>query len=339
MSHEREEEHVDEEERVADTRDYYKAKYQKLEDLPGIGPSVLSKLKELGYHTVEAISTAHPMELVSEGIGEATADTIVKAARKAMSIEFVTASELVKMRAGRKKLTTGSDALDKLFNGGLETDSITEFYGEFGAGKSQLCHQLAATVQLPIEEGGLNGKCLYIDTEQVFRPNRVITMAKRLGLNDEKKLLDNIIFAEAYSSSHQMILLENSDEIIKTHNIKLIIIDSLTSHFRSEYIGREMLAPRQQQLNKHMTKLRKLAGAFNAVAVVTNQVLATPDAYSFEPKPIGGNIVGHIAHSRCYIRKGRNNVRIIKIVASPFLPEGETPVRITEDGIVSDEVL
>lgn len=319
-------------------RKYYRAQYKKLEDLPGIGEATLAKLKELGYNTVEAISTAHVNELIQEGIGEPTALGIIKAARKAIAIEFVTAADLVEERKDRKKLTLGCKALDELFRGGLETASITEFYGEFGAGKSQICHQLAAAVQLSEEEGGLNGACLYIDTEQVFRPARVLQMAKRLGLTDEEKVLNNIVYAEAYTSEHQMVLLENSDEIIRDRNVKLIIIDSLTAHFRSEYLGREMLAPRQQKLNQHMHKLIRLSRAFNAAAVVTNQVTATPDAYSgYEPKPIGGNIVGHIAHSRTYLRKGRNNIRIAKIVASPFLPESEIPVRITDDGIIGDD--
>lgn len=323
---------------MSEQRDYFRDKYRKLEDLPGVGEATLATLKELGYNTVQSLSTAHVNELISEGLGETTAHNLIKAARKSIAIEFITASDLVEERKDRKKLTTGCKALDSLFRGGLETASITEFYGEFGAGKSQLCHQLAASVQLSEEEGGLNGACLYIDTEQVFRPARVLQMAKRLGLTNEETVLNNIVYAEGYTSEHQMVLLENADEIIRDRNVKLIIIDSLTAHFRSEYLGREMLAPRQQQLNKHMHKLIRLARAFNAAAVVTNQVTATPDAYSgYEPKPIGGNIVGHIAHSRTYLRKGRNNVRIAKIVASPFLPESEVPIKITEDGIVGED--
>lgn len=315
-------------------REYYAAKYKKVEDLPGVGESTLGKLAELGYKTVESLATAHPNELIAEGIGEPTAIKLVTAARKAMAIEFITAGELAKIRADRKKMTTGCESLDNLLEGGLETSSITEFYGEFGAGKSQICQQLAVTVQLPEERGGLGGGCLYIDTENVFRPSIVLRMAKRFGL--EKTVLDNIVFAEAYTSQHQAVLLESADEIIKEKNVKCIIIDSLTSHFRSEYIGREMLSRRQQALNKHMHKLTRLARAFNAVAIVTNQVTATPDAYVFEPKPIGGHIVGHTAHTRIYLRKGRNNLRIAKIIASPFLPEGESPMRITETGIISD---
>ena len=141
-----------------------------------------------------------------------------------------------------------------MLGGGLETQTITEFYGEYGSGKSQICHQLCVNVQLPPERGGLDGAALYVDTENTFRLERIVQMANHLGL-DPDEVVKNIIYAEAYTSDHQMFLLENADEVIKANNVKLIIVDSLTAHFRSEYVGREMLAPRQQKLNKHMHKL------------------------------------------------------------------------------------
>jgi DNA repair protein RadA len=109
------------------------------------------------------------------------------------------------------------------------------------------------------------------------------------------------------------------------------------SHFRSEYLGREMLANRQQQLNKHLHKLMRLVRGFNTAAVITNQVMASPDAFFTKTvSPTGGHILGHMSHSRISLRKGRNNVRIAKLTASPSLPEGEAPIRITERGIESD---
>jgi DNA repair protein RadA len=192
-------------------------------------------------------------------------------------------------------------------------------------------------VQLGEAQGGLNGSVLYIDTEATFRPERVMQMAPRFGLKPED-VLKGIIYAEAYTSNHQTVLLENADEVIKENNVRLIIVDSVMSHFRSEYLGREMLAPRQQQLNKHLHKLMRLSRAFNAAAVITNQVLASPDAFfSKAVSPTGGHILGHMSHSRIFLRKGRSNVRIAKLTASPSLPEGEAPMRITERGIESDE--
>lgn len=317
--------------------EYYKAKYQTLEDLPGIGPATISKLGEIGFKTVEAIATATTAELVGAGISESTAEKVINAARKSTAITFVRGDELIELRKDIKKLTTGCPSLDRLLKGGIETQSLTEFYGEFGTGKSQLCHQLCITVQLPYEVGGLEGSALYIDTENTFRTDRLMQIAPRFGL-DPEEALKNIVFAEAYTSNHQTVLLENADEIIKENNVRLIIVDSVTSHFRSEYLGREMLAPRQQQLNKHLHKLMRISRAFNTSAVVTNQVLSRPDAFfSREVSPIGGHIMGHMSHSRIFLRKGRNNLRIAKLTASPNLPEGEAPMRITEGGIVSDE--
>ena len=317
--------------------DYFKAKYQTLEDLPGVGPATASKLREIGFRTVETIATATIKELVVAGIGESTAEKVVNAARKSMAITFVRGDELVKLRSNMRHLSTGCSTLDNLLGGGIESQSITEFYGEFGTGKSQICQQLCVTVQLPFEQGGLVGGALYIDTENTFRPERIQQIAPRFGL-DPDEALKNIIFAEAYTSNHQIVLLENADEVIKESNIRLIIVDSVTSHFRSEYLGREMLAPRQQELNKHLHKIIRLARSFNLAAVVTNQVMAQPDAFfSKMVKPVGGHVMGHTSHTRIFLRKGRNNLRIAKLVVSPFLPEGETPLRITERGVEGDE--
>ena len=315
-------------------------KYQFIEDLPGVGPATAQKLKELGYHTVESLAMATSRELEPVGVSEKKAFQVIEAARSSIGISFIRADELFKMRQSVLRVSTGSKALDKIVDGGLETQTITEFYGEYGSGKSQMCHQLCINVQLPPEKGGLNGAALYVDTENTFRLERIVQMAKFAGL-DPAEAAKKIIYAEAYTSDHQMFLLENADEIIKANNIKLIIVDSLTAHFRSEYIGREMLAPRQQKLNKHMHKLIALARAFNAVAVVTNQVMAKPDQFFGDAiHPIGGNIVGHTSHTRIYLRRASHGpIRIARLVSSPYLPEGEEILKVTENGIedVSEE--
>jgi DNA repair protein RadA len=315
-------------------------KYEFIEDLPGVGPATAQKLRDLGYHTVESLAMATARELEPVGVSEKKAFSIIEAARSSIGISFIRADELLKMRQNVLRLTTGSKALDKILANGLETQTITEFYGEYGSGKSQICHQLCVNVQLPPERGGLSGAALYVDTENTFRLERIVQMAKHLGLEPEQ-VVKNIIYAEAYTSDHQMFLLENADEIIKANNVKLIIVDSLTAHFRSEYIGREMLAPRQQKLNKHMHKLIGLARAFNAVAVVTNQVMAKPDVFFGDAvHPIGGHIVGHTSHTRIYLRRASHGpVRIARLVSSPYLPEGEEILKVTENGIedVSEE--
>jgi DNA repair protein RadA len=321
-------------EEEAENEGAVKKKYELLEDLPGIGPATAQKLRDMGYHTVESLAMAAVRELEPAGISEKKALAVIEAARSSISVSFVRADELLRMRESVLRLTSGSKALDRILDGGLETQTITEFYGEYGSGKSQLCHQLCVDVQLPPERGGLNGAALYVDTENTFRTERIVQMSRHLGL-DPEQVVKNIIYAEAYTSDHQMFLLDNADEVIKANNVKLIIVDSLTAHFRSEYIGREMLAPRQQKLNKHMHKLIRLARAFNAVAVVTNQVMAKPDVFFGDAvHPIGGHIVGHTSHTRVYLRRAAHGpVRIARLVSSPYLPEGEEIFKVTENGI------
>lgn len=309
-------------------------KCEYLEDIPGIGPSTAQKLRELGFHTIESLATATARELEPAGIGEKKALEIIRLARSSIAISFIRADELLKMRQNILRLTTGSRELDELLGGGLETQTITELYGEYGSGKSQVCHQLCVNVQLPPDRGGLGGGALYIDTENTFRTERIVQMAEHLGL-DPEEVFKNIIFAEAYTSDHQTFLVENADKVVKENNIRLIIVDSLTSHFRSEYLGREMLAERQQKLNKHMHKLIRLARAFNAAAVVTNQVMAKPDVFFGDAvHPVGGHIVAHTSRTRVFLRKSaRGPLRIARLVSSPYLPEGERDFKITEQGI------
>ncbi|HDO42357.1 MAG TPA: DNA repair and recombination protein RadA [Candidatus Bathyarchaeota archaeon] len=311
-----------------------KKRYLTIEDIPDVTPSIAEKLRELGFNTVESLAMATIRELEQAGISDKKAFKIINAARSSITLSFIRADELLERRQNILRLTTGSKKLDELLGGGLETQTITEFYGEYGSGKSQIAHQACVNVQLPPEKGGLGGGALYIDTENTFRPERIVQMAKFRGL-DPQKVVKNIIWAEAYTSDHQMFLLENADKVIKENNIRLIVVDSLTAHFRSEYIGRENLALRQQKLNQHMHKLIRLARAFNAVALVTNQVMSSPEVYFSETiRPIGGHIVAHTSHTRVFLRKSaRGPVRIARLVSSPYLPEGECLFKITENGI------
>jgi DNA repair protein RadA len=308
--------------------------YEAIEDLPGVGPATAEKLRELGFQTVESLAIATVRELVPAGIGEKQAAKIISEARNSIALTFMRADELMKMRQDVQRLTTGSKAIDELVGGGLETQTITEFYGEYGVGKSILCHQLAVNVQLPYEKGGLNGSALYIDTENTFRPEWIIRMAEPLGL-DPHETAQKIIYSEAYNSDHQILLLEKADKVIKENNVRLIIVDSLTAHFRSEYLGREMLAERQQKLNSHMHRLVRLARAFNAVAVVTNQVMAKPDQFfAMAVEAVGGHIVAHTSHTRIFLRRTASGpVRIARLVSSPYLPEGERIFKVTGEGI------
>ena len=220
-----------------------------------------------------------------------------------------------------------------MLGGGFETQAIVEVYGEFGSGKTQIGHQLAVNTILPVEQGGFDGEIFYIDTEDTFRPERIAQMAEAVGLVPEG-VLDRIHVARAYNSAHQMLLVDEIKKLSKNVDVKLIIVDSLTSHFRAEYVGRGMLAPRQQKLNKHMKELKQLSDVHNALVLVTNQVMSRPDALWGDPtKAIGGDIVGHASTFRLYLRKSKGGRRIARLVDSPNLPEGEAVFTVTAEGL------
>ncbi|ANF22409.1 DNA repair and recombination protein RadA [Thermococcus piezophilus] len=311
-----------------------------LEDLPGVGPATAEKLREAGYDSIEAIAVASPMELKEiAGISEGAALKIIQAAREAANIgTFMRADEYMEKRRTIGKISTGSKSLDKLVGGGIETQAITEVFGEFGSGKTQLAHTLAVMVQLPPEEGGLQGSVIWIDTENTFRPERIRQIAENRGL-DPEEVLKNIYVARAFNSNHQMLLVERAEEIIKEkaeteRPVKLIVIDSLMAHFRSEYIGRGTLAERQQKLAKHLADLHRIADLYDIAVFVTNQVQAKPDAFFGDPtRPVGGHILAHSATLRIYLRKGKAGKRVARLIDSPHLPEGEAIFRITDKGV------
>lgn len=312
----------------------------ELEELPGVGPAIAEKLREAGFNSLETIAVASPAELLAAAeIGEATAAKIISSAREAADIGgFETGDKILERRQEVGKLTTGSQSFDALLGGGLETQAMTEFYGEFGSGKTQIAHQLAVNVQLPPEKGGLNGSAVMIDTENTFRPERIKDMAEGAEL-DYEDVLKNIHVARAYNSNHQILLVEKAGELAEELKntekpIRLMIIDSATAHFRSEYVGRGTLADRQQKINKHLHDALRFADLNNAVVMITNQVQVRPDAFFGDPtRPIGGHIVGHTATFRLYLRKSKGEKRIARLVDSPNLPEAEAVFSVSPIGI------
>ncbi len=306
----------------------------ELEDLTGVGATIAEKLKESGYTSVEAVATASTGELKDVGIGEATAVKIIGAARESLKMGFESGLDVLAKRDLVGKLTTGSKEFDKLFGGGIETQAITELFGKFGSGKTQVAHQLAVNAQLPKSKGGLEGGAIYIDTENTFRPERIQQMAKAAKIKPEDALA-NIMVARAYNSDHQMLLAEKAAEIVKEKDIKIVIVDSLTAHFRAEYVGRGTLASRQQKLNRHMHTLqRKMADLHNVAVIVTNQVMARPDIMFGDPTtPIGGHIVGHHSTFRVYLKKSKGSKRIASLIDSPSMPDAECVFEISTDGL------
>ena len=305
-----------------------------IEDLPGVGPAIAEKLSNAGYSDVASIAASTPFELAEAvEISVEKAKKIIEAAKNAVEVDYTTGWELLERRKTIGKITTCSKKLDELLGGGVETQSLTEFFGKFSSGKSQVGFQLSVNVQLPVEKGGLEGKVAFIDTEGTFRPDRIKQMAEALKL-DPKKVLENIFVMRAESSDHQILLVEKLENLIKKEPIKLVVVDSLTSHFRAEYIGRGSLGERQQKLNAHIHSLQRIADKFNVAVYFTNQVMDNPAIMFGDPTtPIGGHVLAHAATYRVYLRKSKEEKRIARLVDSPNLPEREVVFKVTAEGI------
>jgi len=305
-----------------------------IDDIPGVGEKIAEKLRDIGYTDLMTIAVTSSSELAAIAeIGEGQATKIINSVREMLDIGFETADKVAERKKAALKITTGSKNLNTILGGGVETQAITESYGAFGSSKSQLAFQLAVNVQLPPEKGGLGKNALFIDTENTFSPTRIESMAKANG-QDPQKVLKNIFVARAYNSGHQILLAEKAQEIIEEKNIGLIIVDSLTSHFRSDFVGRGELAERQQKLNRHLHALQRLADAHNIAIYITNQVMSDPAMMFGDPtKPVGGHVLGHQSTYRMYMRRGREGTRVARMVDAPNLIEAEAVFKITEDGI------
>lgn len=305
------------------------------EELPGVGQATADKLREAGYGDLMELAVASPDDVATAAeIGEGAAQKIIQEARKRVKVGgFETGAEILERRKKLGRITTMSKALDELLGGGIESQAITEFYGQYGSGKTQIALQASVTVQLPPGQGGMDGETIYIDTENTFRAERIAELAKALDL-DPEKVLSKIHVARAFNSNHQELLVPKAFELAREKPIRLIVVDSLTAHFRAEYIGRGTLADRQQHLNRHMHDLLRFGDVFNAAIICTNQVSARPDVMFGDPTgPIGGNIVGHTATYRVYLRRSKPPKRIGRLVDSPSLPEGEAVFSVTPEGI------
>ncbi|KAI5150074.1 DNA repair protein RAD51 [Enteropsectra breve] len=315
-----------------------------VEELKSVGVSAteIGKLVEAGYSTVQSLAFAPRKELLEiKGFSDAKVDKLIKEAAKLIPMGFISATEYHTKREEVCYITTGSGELDKLLNGGIESGSITEIFGEFRSGKTQLCHTIAVTSQMPTESGGGNGKCMYIDTEGTFRTERLRPIAERLGL-DFETVMENISYARAYNSDHQNDLLIHAAAMMSENKYALLIVDSATALYRTDYSGRGELGARQIHLARFLRCLTNLAETYKVAVVISNQVVATVDAaaamFNADPKkPIGGNIIAHASTTRLYFKKAKANTRICKIFDSPCLPESEAIFAITEAGIADPE--
>jgi DNA repair protein RAD51 len=302
----------------------------------GINNNDIKKLVEAGFNSLESIAYTPKKNLVViKGLSEIKVEKIIKAVFDILKLGIQPCAIALEERKKLTRITSGSKELDALLGGGFESNSITELFGEFRTGKTQICHTLCVTCQLPKRDGGGEGKAIYIDTEGTFRPEKLAPIAERFGL-DPKEVIENVFYARAYNSDHQNKLLYQVCGLMCEHKFSLLIVDSATALFRTDYSGRGELSNRQMSLAKFLRNLQKIADEHKIVVVVTNQVVATVDGNSFggnDKKPIGGHIMAHACQTRLFLKKGLKQNRICKIYDSPSLPESEATYSITDRGI------
>ncbi|XP_020258865.1 meiotic recombination protein DMC1 homolog [Asparagus officinalis] len=318
--------------------DYEEDCFESIDKLisQGINAGDVKKLQDAGIYTCNGLMMHTKKSLTGiKGLSEAKVDKICEAAEKIVSSGYITGSDLMLKRKAVIKITTGSNALDELLGGGIETLQITEAFGEFRSGKTQLAHTLCVSTQLPISMHGGNGKVAYIDTEGTFRPERIVPIAERFGM-DANAVLDNIIYARAYTYEHQYNLLLGLAAKMSEEPFRLLIVDSIIALFRVDFCGRGELADRQQKLAQMLSRLIKIAEEFNVAVFMTNHVIADPGGGVFisDPKkPAGGHVMAHASTVRLMLRKGKGEQRVCKIFDAPNLPESEAVFQITPGGI------
>ncbi len=307
--------------------------------IKGIGPKTREKLVESGIESIYDLAAALPGELEDIlGGAEERAGALILAARQhlvsqgLLEREFISATEVMQRRKEMMRLSTGCKSLDGLLQGGIETQSITELFGDFGSGKTQICHTLCTMCQLPSEKGGLGGSVIYIDTEGTFRPERLCQIAESRGL-DANQTLKNVVLCKIYNSNHLELVIRSLGKFIEKYNTKLIVVDSIISLHRAEFIGRGTLADRQQRLNSLIHRLLRIAEIYNVAVVVTNQVQSKPDTFFGDPTtPAGGNVIAHACTYRVYVKKAGAQ-RIATMIDSPCHPYSDVRFQITEKGV------
>jgi DNA repair protein RadA len=314
-----------------------------LDSIDEIGPATKSRLEESGFKSIKDVIVRGPAD-VAEATGMEIEKSNYLCNKARIRLEelgiidksFVTATKLYEKRKQEERISTGSKNLDDLFVGGIETGSVTEIYGEYGTGKTQLCHTLSVLVQQSRSHGGLNGKAIYVDSENTFRPERIVSIANARNLNPYKSL-ENIIVAKAYNSAHQELILEETGPVIDSNNVKLLIVDSAVAHYRAEFLGRASLSERQQKLNKFMHVLVRIAETYGVAVLATNQIQSTPDAiFGDAYRPTGGHVVAHTSTYRVYLKRSGKN-RIARMVDSPYHPEREVLFTLSELGVADPE--
>lgn len=306
----------------------------------GINQSDIQRLRDAGICSVATLVATTSRNVTKiKGFSEVKCQKVKAAAKNIIEVGFVSGSDQSTVRERVCYISTGCKAFDDMLGGGIATMSISEVFGEFRCGKTQLSHTLCVMAQLSKELGGAEGKVAYIDTEGTFRPDRIAQICQRFEGIDPNEVLDNISYARSLNSEHQMELIEKIASELATGTYKLLIIDSIMAQFRVDYCGRGELGERQQKLNQMLGRLCRLAEDFNIAVFMTNQVQSDPGAAASlfasidGRKPIGGHVLAHASSTRILLRKGKGNERVAKLQDSPDMPEAECTYLIGENGI------
>lgn len=304
-----------------------------------IGLATRTHLENSGFRSIKDLVVRGPVD-ISEATGMDFEKSAVLCNRARQILEkagileesFVTARKLYDKRHTADRISTGSKNLDNLLGrGGIETRAVTEIFGEFGTGKTQICHTLCVMVSCDRLHGGLDAKAIYVDTENTFRPERIISICGARNIESDP-VLDSIIVAKAYNTAHQELVIEQAGSVIDSNGVKLLIVDSAVAHYRAEFLGRATLSERQQKLNKLMHILLRISETYDIAVVITNQIQSSPDSIFGEVfRPAGGNVVAHTSTYRLYLRRSGKN-RIARMVDSPCHPEIEVLFSLSEKG-------
>jgi DNA repair protein RadA len=319
------------------------AKSKHTDDLDIFSPKTKRQLQEWGINSIADLSMRTPSN-ISEYLGISISHARTICAKAQMKLEeskrketkFVTALDFSQTRSKTiQRLHTGSKSLDELFGGqGIETGAVTQVYGQAKSGKTQICHCLSAIVSQETSEGGLVGPAFYIDTEGTFRPERITQIANTRGF-DVDKTQSSIIYCGTHSAIQQEACLKKAQTIIPNNNVKLVIVDSVLNHYKSEYsdLGRAGLSERQQRLNKFLYDLQQIAQTLQVAVVITNHVQSVPDStFGVKSEPLGGNVLKHACtHIVSLGLSGRN--RIATLIKSPYLPDNDVLFTISENGV------
>ena len=309
----------------------------------GLSVADVARLVKAGYGTVEALALTSSRKIAAEveGFSDVKTKTLKDAVGRLLPLGgFCTGAQVMEARKKMARISTGSASLDAALQGGMETGGITELFGECRTGKSQLCHSLAVMSQLDVGQGGIGSKAVYIDTEGTFRPERLVEIGNKYGL-DEEKVLNNVVYSRVYSVEQQMKISSELGGLLRQGGYGLVIVDSITALFRAEYQGRGELAERQQLILKFVHNLQRISDEYGVAVVLTNQVSAAVDAGpvsayvnpSMLVKPVGGHVLGHATQTRLFLRKAAGEKRICRIFDSPLLPEVDVPFMITSGGV------